>query len=204
MSEEQVIVRPFEEKDGREVAEIVVSSFESKFMALIPLPRERLADVLIDSNIVAQEPFEGYVVAEVNGKCVGVMLLKWKTQQREKRKPYLYWFAIKYGLAVAIQLWFGIGLLGRSVNGSECYIEHIAVSSNARGMGIGTLLLQYGEQIARDLPGIQMLSLYVANNNPKAFQLYERQSFRLKAEVNSPLTGRLFDVDKWLYMTKSL
>ena len=59
----------------------------------------------------------------------------------------------------------------------ECYIEQASVSPRARGKGIGTKLLRYCEDIARE-EGYTMLSLGVVRNNP-AQRLYERFGFEV-------------------------
>lgn len=65
----------------------------------------------------------------------------------------------------------------------EMYIEQIAVSENARGKGIGTMLLQWSVQTAtqHQSEGIQRLTLVVVNGNP-AQRLYARFGFRVGAK----------------------
>ena len=57
----------------------------------------------------------------------------------------------------------------------EMYIEQLAVSSAARGQGIGGMLIDWGESVARQR-GAKMLSLGVLNGNP-AIRLYEKKGF---------------------------
>lgn len=57
----------------------------------------------------------------------------------------------------------------------ECYIEWLAVSASARGMGLGTRLLQWADALAV-ARGCNMITLGVVNGNP-ARRLYERQGF---------------------------
>jgi ribosomal protein S18 acetylase RimI-like enzyme len=69
----------------------------------------------------------------------------------------------------------------------EVYVDGIAVSSAARGLGIGTRLLEATTAIARD-EGKAFVRLDVIDTNPRAQALYERlgykvtkvQSFRYK------------------------
>lgn len=58
----------------------------------------------------------------------------------------------------------------------EYYIDTICVAPAARGLGIGTKLLAYAEQIARE-KGYQKLSLNVECEKEKARVLYERVGF---------------------------
>ena len=54
----------------------------------------------------------------------------------------------------------------------EAYIDHVMVSSAARGGGVGTKLLEWAEALARER-GATVLALEVLNGNP-AQRLYER------------------------------
>lgn len=58
----------------------------------------------------------------------------------------------------------------------EYYIDTICVAPAARGLGIGTQLLVYAEQVARE-KGYQKLSLNVEVEKEKARALYERLGF---------------------------
>lgn len=64
----------------------------------------------------------------------------------------------------------------------ECYIEWLAVSSGARGKGVGTKLLQWADHLARSR-GCNVLTLGVMNGNP-AVRLYERHGFVAKRETS--------------------
>lgn len=57
----------------------------------------------------------------------------------------------------------------------ECHIEWLAVSPAARGMGLGTRLLNWACELAVDR-GCNTITLAVMNGNP-ARRLYERQGF---------------------------
>lgn len=67
----------------------------------------------------------------------------------------------------------------------ECYIEWLAVASSARGMGVGTKLLLWGDALARQWR-CTSLTLGVVNGNP-ARRLYERQGFVLVPQVQNHL-----------------
>ena len=60
----------------------------------------------------------------------------------------------------------------------ECYIEWLAVASDARGQGVGTKLLQWADHLALSR-GCTVLTLGVMNGNPAA-RLYERHGFVFK------------------------
>ena len=62
----------------------------------------------------------------------------------------------------------------------ECYVDWLAVSSSARGKGVGTKLLRWADQLALSR-GCNVLTLGVMNGNP-AVRLYERHGFVVKRE----------------------
>lgn len=58
----------------------------------------------------------------------------------------------------------------------ECYVDGIAVSSESRGMGVGTAMIGELEKIAAR-QNLRKLSLQVVDTNPRAQALYERIGF---------------------------
>ena len=61
---------------------------------------------------------------------------------------------------------------------NEVYVDEISVSARARGKGIGTKLLEYCEEVARNEEGIEIMTLDVLRGNP-ALGLYERFGFEI-------------------------
>ncbi len=73
----------------------------------------------------------------------------------------------------------------------ELYVDHIAVTKEARGMGVGTKLLQWAEEKAKER-GATKLTLGVVNGNP-AKRLYHRFGYEdVKTDccVTTCLLGR--------------
>lgn len=66
--------------------------------------------------------------------------------------------------------------IDKEAHADEYYIDTICVHPNARGEGIGTKLLVFAEEIARDKQ-FNKLSLNVETVKDKALKLYERQGF---------------------------
>jgi len=58
----------------------------------------------------------------------------------------------------------------------ECYLDSMAVTKEARGRGVGTKLLNWAEEVAKDRQK-QKMALGVVNGNP-AKRLYERQGYK--------------------------
>jgi ribosomal-protein-alanine N-acetyltransferase len=72
----------------------------------------------------------------------------------------------------------------------EGYISNDAVTSSARGKGIGSALLQKLDEYAKE-NGIRTISLEVRPSNAPAIALYEKFGFRIVAV--RPNTFRLKD-----------
>lgn len=81
-----------------------------------------------------------------------------------------------FGWSGGIRL-FAMAMLDRSKSSDTLLMDGLAVVSEARGQGIGTLLLAAVEDHARRL-GKQGVRLDVIDTNPLARQLYERQGYR--------------------------
>jgi ribosomal protein S18 acetylase RimI-like enzyme len=92
----------------------------------------------------------------------------------------------------AIKILFIFGLLEKGLPKNLLYIEAIAVSDEARGMGIGTQLLTVAESVARG-SGFEGLELRVIQENYRARLLYEREGFRMTGTEDTgfiyPLVG---------------
>ncbi|GAA6151727.1 GNAT family N-acetyltransferase [Pseudoteredinibacter isoporae] len=66
-------------------------------------------------------------------------------------------------------------------------VAHLAVAPEAQGMGIGSKLIDYAADIARE-NGYAGLALDVSMENPAAQRLYERLGFQVCAERLSPVS----------------
>lgn len=119
-----------------------------------------------------------YVLEIDEGKVVGVMV------------AYPGYIIRKRSLKTALVLFdmMGMELIRRirifrlvesknKVNKDEFYISNIAIDSKHRGMGYGTKLLKYAEELAKE-HGLSKLSLDVENTNPNAIEFYKRLGYR--------------------------
>ncbi len=198
-------IRHFENDDLDSVAHILVDAFYSKFNTL-SLSNETLSQLFIDTGFANSKSFQGYIVAEVNNKVLGVMLLKWKNQKRTENHNTLNFFELckKYGSINMIKFILCAALLHENSKKGECYIEYIAVSPEARGLGIGTMLLNYGREFVCKTPYLNQYTLYVASSNKSAIRLYNHLGFCIKNSESSLLTSIIFKEKKWLYMVNNL
>ncbi len=201
-SKDDILVRDFREEDFFAVLKIIFHSFMAKFHSLTNLDDDQIQHLLSDSGFVNRRSFEGYFVAEKAGKILGVMLLKWKTQKRPGNNEGLSFFRLckKYGFLNMLKYIPGIIILESSAKAGECYIEHIAVSPAARGLGVGTKLLSSGRKFMKNILNLKKYSLYVAASNTGAIRLYEKLGFIIESEESSWISGFLLGEKKWLYM----
>lgn len=76
-----------------------------------------------------------------------------------------------------------VGLLWLGVNRNlvtgeeEAWIYNVSVAAEHQGRGIGRLLMEHAEELARDA-GFDTLGLMVSSHNDRARALYEKLSFR--------------------------
>jgi len=97
-----------------------------------------------------------YLVGEVDNSVQGVMLLKWNKQMRGQRNKFRFSeLSKKYGVFNIAKFILGFMILQEKLDEDECYIEHIAVSAELRGSGLGTMLLNYGKDWIRKTPYLE-------------------------------------------------
>ncbi len=200
------ILRSFRETDTSYAVRVLVDSFRGKFQALTNLSDEKLYQLLQETELYSGWHHDGCLVIEMDGKVVGIMTLKWLGQKRTKGKASTSIIALirKYGLQNVVKAYCGFAILSHNPKPGECYIEHIAVSRESRGLGLGTVLLQAGEKVVHQHPDLDTYSLYVSKSNTGAIQLYESLGFETMSSQSSSLTKLLLKEPTWLYMTKRL
>ena len=76
----------------------------------------------------------------------------------------------------------------RTPRKTEMYLSNFGVDPNLRGTGIGSKMIEHQRNIATK-NGYSMLSLDVADNNPRAESLYTRLGFKVAREKVFPNTN---------------
>jgi ribosomal protein S18 acetylase RimI-like enzyme len=190
---DEVVVRPYRKEDFTRVSEILAESFQDKFGRLSRVEPERMPALLRESTILHDLPFSGYFVAEVGGRTIGVIVLKWAGQRRppnaECPRKRTNWIE-------RCRLRFGIFLLGRRPAAGACYVEYLAVTPDARGLGAGTALLIEARDFATSRK-FSTLMLYVASTNRRAVSLYEKMGFLRIGVIESRITQHFFGIREW-------
>lgn len=203
---EMPIIRQFEERDTDAVANIVFQAFKSKFQSLKSLSDNQIVQLIKESGFVEDQSFEGYLVAEMDGKIVGVMSLKWQDQERIKPLKKIGFIKLchNYGLINILRLMILFVILKGTTSPGECYIEHIAVSPNYRGFGIGTMLMNYVNVMVGSMANLDRTTLYVSESNVAAIKLYRKLGFVFKKRESSWISQFVLKEKKWLYMINSI
>lgn len=99
--------------------------------------------------------------------------------------------------------WLAAGHLYLRPRAGELRIDSLAVAETARGLGIGTCLLERVFEYAR-LSAFRAVTLEVIDTNPRARALYERHGFAgYKEERYGPITARA-GLGGAIYMRKIL
>lgn len=131
----QFQIEPFHEKDHEQVCELLVDSFRSKFQALVHLSDREMTELLMklwtfDCRDASVKQF----VARKDGKIAGVLSLKWKPSEprnNPQSQVNIVQLIRQYGPVKVLKLLTGLGALSYAPHETECYIEHLAVSSGS-------------------------------------------------------------------------
>lgn len=86
----------------------------------------------------------------------------------------------KYGFIPCVKLLIGLMIMSESVEGKDCYIEHIAVSPEVQGKGVGTQLLKVAEEFVHSKDYLDRLTLHVAMDNEGAINIYKNWIYHSK------------------------
>lgn len=159
-----------------QAVEIFEEAFGSKMRMAVRDPEKRKAFMRLayvaENCIIARREDELLGMAGLSSKgppyAGGLMGSGWDP------RPYrdlLGW------IGAAWALW-GLRMADHRPKDDEIYVDGIAVSPAARGLGIGTRLLDETASIAR-AQGKAFVRLDVVDTNPRAQALYERVGYRV-------------------------
>jgi ribosomal protein S18 acetylase RimI-like enzyme len=86
---------------------------------------------------------------------------------------------------------------------STWYVNVLAIRPHFRGLGLGTKLLAFADEIGRTL-GTRGMSIIVSDANAGARRLYERCGYRLAAARPMVKEGWQSEGQNWMLLTKRL
>ena len=164
------IVDGFPEPLRRATAELYVDAFADK---LAPVLGRDLRTVGFFADII--DP--AYCLSAVSADGSAVLgLVGFKTGGGALADGSLRDLVRHYGRFGALWRSAVLGLLERDAEPAVFLLDGIAVAPQARGLGIGTALLEAVEDRARSR-GVARVRLDVVDTNPRARALYERQGY---------------------------
>ncbi len=119
----------------------------------------------------------------VTGEVVGFVCLKYRGDSWIKiRVVDIIKYCVRNMFTCLRSLFLG-SILDANPDEDELLIDLIGVIPRHRGKGIGSSLIKYVVELARNM-GFRKIGLYVVENNWKAIKLYERLGFRRVKEIN--------------------
>ncbi len=182
--------------DRRRVTEILWAAFSQKFERILRSAEE--AAVVLGAGI---NP-EGITLARIGARIVGVMGVKDSALEAFDGRVRDY--VRVYGLIGGLWRLAAMLITDERAPRGALLVDAIGVAPEARGRGIGTVLLAEAEAIARER-GHASLALSVVAENVDAVRLYERIGFRLveTKRVGWPIR-RLVRFDAYHRMVKPL
>ena len=188
-------------EDGRACARFLDEAAHGFFRLMIGKEAE---DILSKAYIQPNNTysFENVTFAEQEGRAVG-MALAFTAEQHRGFSDRLLETANgrqRRRIRVVQALFSPMMQILNSIADGDLYLLSLAVEEDARGQGIGSLLLNRIEELAAE-HGARPLSLDVGAGNKGALRLYERRGMRVESRwpKRIPLPGLTM-----LRMTKPL
>lgn len=111
--------------------------------------------------------YKNTYIAEINGGVAGIMVVYGGDKAPVLDKNLETWLATKDANIQTIEI---------EAREDEFYIDTICTSPQYRGHGVGTTLLHYADNIAKE-KGYQKVSLSVEKQKDRARHLYEKMGF---------------------------
>ena len=202
----ELIIRNIKTEDKKDISKIYLDGFNNKVKNLLDLPDECKNDFLDEFGILGTHYKEGYFIAEIDGDIIGLMLLRWVGQRKQKKRHNLKFSLLikKYGLISTIKTMAKLKLMNHNPKKGEIYIDNIAVSEKARGLGVGSILIDKAFDTAISMKGIDKVSLAVIEDNPKAHKLYKRLGFKDVHKITTRLGKWAVGVYQYTEMEKAI
>jgi len=195
------ITKQITQEQKRSLAQICYEAFSKKFAVFLLFDddADRCAACLVDCI-----NYENCLCAVFGEDILGFAGLDHGKKRfkhftyRALRKHYGFWGGMGRALSNAL-----FGAFFENVKKGCLHIDAVAVSEQARGKGVGTLLMEASFDEARRL-GFQKASLEVINTNPRAQQLYEKLGFVVEKVQQSGRFTQTAGFTSSAYMVKKL
>lgn len=183
-------------KQQKETKKLVIESFQGKFSSSGFSSNEIINITQSFWSFPSLKSVNQQLIVKENEQVVGTMLLKRTNDEQPKIKKIVSLFTI-FNVFNLFKLLSIFAILEHKVKENEVYIDHIVSDKHFRNHGIGSALLEKAKESV--LP-TEFLSLYVADTNVKAIELYKRHGFHIVNTKKSFIRKMLISEEKWHYM----
>lgn len=200
---DNILIRKFQLLDAKEVAQIKTDAFGSKARNLFDKDKDKLNKMFYRSLNTSIN--NGILIAEQDNIILGY--LKLCSQEGNTLKSHVKRIAFikEFGLIDSIKFLFASLMIEVvHVKKDECYISQLAVSINARGKGIGSLLINEQEKRVRKMNSIKRYTLHVMEENTRAHKLYKKLGFIEKSRLKFPFFKAITGYSSAIYMVKEI
>lgn len=144
-------------------------------------------NIIDDIGIINLSTEGRYFVAVEEGRVLGVLVLGTSKQLfKENLNISTTEFIKRYGILGVFKSLLLKVVFKHEIKPEEMYLNSIGVSSDARGKGVGSILLEFAKNRASEF-GYDYLSLSVMLENEKAKKLYENVGFNVVKSEKSTL-----------------
>ncbi len=116
--------------------------------------------------------------AVIDDRLLGIATISSSRPPREFYRAGLWHLLTTFNPIRTLRVWFNLFLLSGSAPLDQLMVESIAVSPDARGLGVGTKLMNACEELARS-ESYPTISLDVIGENVGAIKLYERLGYTI-------------------------
>ena len=195
-------IREKRPEDGPVLACLLVEAFLNKYKALAGSRRDK-ALAIVKEEMDFRGVEGNFFVAETDGKIIGAIEILDTDISGVPREKEISIYLNHLGLARGLKSIYLLSLLARALGSDEACVSQLAVSSEARRLGVARALLAHGENYARRRQKKHLL-LWVAESNTPAVSLYESAGFEVVRKTGSGLHKRFFGEEVWLEFDKNL
>ena len=199
-SELQIV--PVSPETHAEAVHLFNEGFLPKFRAVHPDPALQ-ASFAEDFGLIRSTDNDSDYIAVQGGTVLGVLLLEYAGMPKHLPSLTNRQLQEKYGLPALVRAMILDRIIHYHPGPGELYIDSIAVSEEARGRGIGSRLLDFTIEQARERQ-YGRVSLQVMFENPRAKALYERHGFQIISSKGSRWLKRKTGFSGAYFMEKQL
>lgn len=189
---ENFLIRNGNIKDKEDFSNLIIYTGKNFFYFLFGnKAKEIFQKLFTEKNNQFSFEFTNFV--EINNKICG-MVLSYSYEDMKKTTLLTGYFLIKYmkfkfikNFSYFFKSFSKLGVL----NNNEYYISNIAIYPQFRGLGIGSKLLNFTENLAKE-KGCNKLVLEVEKENLRAINVYKKFGLIIEKEIKLNLKNKKF------------